>query len=258
MGPARPDTPGIQSMPSPPTGLTASSFNQYTVQVSWTNAVDATLLFTRVYVSTTNTFAYTNFNIGVLSASGANQSTNVGGLTPGTTYYFWLQAESNTSTPTLSTTVGSVSAVPAAVYSVTAVYDFIALDVLKLLVANITGFGVGTGTFPLYTGPPVAGTADAGYVSLAMDVPFNPHNRTNGCNLTVMCLSTTESHAYGAAQAIRLFLHPKGDLTDFSLPSGRFVLAARNAVKQEQTTLDANGRYQVQVSFLLQLQDDFN
>jgi hypothetical protein len=245
-------------MPSPPTGLSATAVDQYSVQVSWTNAVDATLLFTRVYVSATNTFAETNFSVGVLSASGAGQSTTIHNLSTGTTYYFWLKAEDNSGTPTLSTLVGSVSAVPAASYTVTPAHDFVALDVLKQLVANITGFGNGTGTFPLYTGPATSSTSDAGFVSLAQDVPFNPHNRTNGANLSVLCLSTTEANAYGAAESIREYLHPKGDRTDFALPSGRFVLAARNAIKQELPAKDANGRFQVQVNFLLQLQDDFN
>ncbi len=245
-------------MPSPPTGLSATAVDQYSVQVSWTNAVDATLLFTRVYVSATNTFAETNFSVGLPSASGAAQSATIPNLTTGTTYYFWLKAENNSGTPTLSSLVGSVSAAPTAAYSVTPVHDFVALDVLKLLVANITGFGNGSGTFPLFTGPATAASTDAGFVSLAQDVPFNPHNRVNGANLGVLCLSTTEANAFGAAEAIREYLHPKGDRTDFALPSGRFVLAARNAVKQELPVLDANGRYQVQVNFLLQLQDDFN
>ena len=238
-----------------PTSLAAASAGKNSVLVTWTDSVGPNLLFTRVYVSAVNSFAETNFYLAVPAGTTA---ATVSGLSTSTAYYFWAKAEDNSGTPTLSLAAGSVTATPVAAYSVTPTKDFLALDVLKQLVASITGFGNGTGTFPLFTGPATASSSDAGFVSLVQDVPFNPHNRTNGATLSVLCLSQTESKAFGAAEAIREYLHPNTNRMGFSLPSGRFVLAARNAVKTENLALDANSRFQVKVTFELQLQDDVN
>jgi hypothetical protein len=246
--------------PANPTNLSAVKLGSNSVRVSWTDSTGPDLLFTRVYRSSVNTFAETNF---YLAVPGGMQSLDVQGLAANTPYYFWIKAEDDSAG--LSGNVGSVSATtdPDGTYSVTPVKDFLALDVLKHLAAVISGFGIGTGTFPLFAGPPTASTSDAGFVTLLEDLPPNHSNPTCSSIVRVLCCSQDQAKAFGAAEAIRQYWHPQGDRVNISLPSnsppgsGRVAMAARNAVKRF-IEVDANDRFRVEVVFELQLQEDVN